>query len=86
MSYIDYTRRSYSSAYEITVCITKGECETLLPFFKKAYKEIKLKHDKYQDIHEGGEATEKQEDKRIKYLSQLENLESILLAIETIKD
>lgn len=38
MSYIDYTRRSSNSIYEMTVCITKEECKTLLPFFKSAYK------------------------------------------------
>ena len=46
MSYIDYTRRSSNSIYEMTVCITKEECKTLLPFFKRAYKKIKQKHDK----------------------------------------
>lgn len=84
MSYIDNTRRSSNHAYEVTVCITKEECKVLLPFFKNAHKKVKQKHDKYQDIHEGGEATERQEDKRIKYLSQLENLESILSDIDTI--
>lgn len=38
MSHIDGTRKSYSSPYEITVCMTKEECKILLPFFQKAYK------------------------------------------------
>lgn len=84
MSYIDYTRRSSNSIYEMTVCITKEECKTLLPFFKSAYKKIKQKHDKYEDIHEGGEATEKQDNLRMKYTDELGYLESILSEIETI--
>lgn len=68
----------------MTVCITKEECEILLPFFKSAYKKIKQKYDKYEDIHEGGEATEKQENLRMKYTDELNGLESILSEIETI--
>lgn len=54
MSYIDSTRKSYSSPYEITVCMTKEECKILLPFFQKAYKSVKSKYEKYNDIHNGG--------------------------------
>lgn len=84
MSYIDNTRRSSNHAYEITVCITKEECKVLLPFFKNAHKKVKQKHDKYEDIHEGGEATERQENMRMKYIDELEGLESILSAIDMI--
>ena len=62
----------------------KEECKTLLPFFKSAYKRIKQKYDKYEDIHEGGEATEKQENLRMKYTDELNDLENILSEIETI--
>lgn len=54
MSHIDGTRKSYSSPYEITVCMTKEECKILLPFFQKAYKSVKSKYEKYNDIHNGG--------------------------------
>lgn len=84
MSYIDYTRRSSGYAHEMTVCITKEECKTLLPFFKDAHKKVKRKHDKYEDIHEGGEATERQENLRMKYIDEIGRLESILSDIETI--
>ena len=60
MSHIDSTRKSYSSPYEITVCMTKEECKILLPFFQKAYKSVKSKYEKYNDIHNGGEATERE--------------------------
>lgn len=84
MSYIDYTRRSPNHAHETTVCITEEECRILLPFFKNAHKKVKQKHDKYEDIHEGGEATEKQENMRMRYIDELNSLESILSAIDEI--
>lgn len=84
MSYIDNTRRSFNSAYETTVCLTEEECKVLLPFFKKAYKAVKLKYDKYEDIHEGGEATERQETIRMRYVDELADLESILSNIDNI--
>lgn len=84
MSYIDNTRRSSNHAYEITVCITKEECKILLPFFREAHKKVKQKYNKYQDIHEGGEATERQENMLLKYTEELEHLESILLDINNL--
>lgn len=84
MSYIDNTRRSRNSAYELTVCMTKEECKILLPFFREAHKKVKQKYNKYQDIHEGGEATERQENTLLKYTEELEHLESILLDINNL--
>lgn len=84
MSYIDYTRRSPNHAHETTVCITKEECKTLLPFFQKAHKQVRSKYEKYEDIHNGGEANKRQENLRTKYLEQSEHLESVLSAIDDI--
>lgn len=84
MSHLDYTRRDANHPYETTVCMTKEECRILLPFFKDAHKKIKQKFDKYEDIHEGGEATERQENLLAKYEEELERIESILTDIETI--
>ena len=84
MSHIDSTRKSYSFPYEITVCMTKEECKILLPFFQKAYKSVKSKYEKYNDIHNGGEATEREENLLMKYSEQLERLESVLSSIDEI--
>lgn len=84
MSYTDQTRRSFQSAYETTVCLTGEECKVLLPFFTKAHKEVKAKYEKYQDIHEGGEATERAENLRMKYVEQYERMDSVLSSIEMI--
>jgi hypothetical protein len=84
MSYLDYTRKDAGHAYETTMCITKEECKVLLPFFKNAHKKVKQKLDRYEDIHESGEATERQENLRMKYTDELGSLESILSDIEII--
>ena len=40
--------------------------------------------DKYDDIHSGGEATNREENLRMKYLEQSEHLESVLSSIDDI--
>lgn len=42
------------------------------------------KYEKYNDIHNGGEATEREENLLMKYSEQLERLESILSSIDEI--
>ena len=84
MSHIDYTKKSKEHAYETTVCLTREESKALLPFFRNARKEVKKKYDKYDDIHESGEATERQENLRARYEEELESLDSILENIETV--
>lgn len=82
MSYIDNTRRDFHYPQETTVCLTREKCKILLPFFRKAYNTVKARHEKYEDIHSGGEATERDENLRQKYLEQSESLESVLSNME----
>lgn len=82
MSYIDNTRRNFSCPVEMTVCLTREECKILLPFFRKQYNTVKDRYEKYEDIHNGGEATERSENLRQKYLEQSESLESVLSNME----
>lgn len=84
MSYTDYTKRNMSSPAELTVCLTKSECKTLLPFLRKVYKSVKFKYELYEDIHNSGEATERQENLREKYSGQMNQLESVLSSIDDI--
>lgn len=86
MSYIDISRPGLDSNYETTVCIKKEEGKFLLPFFEKAYKEVSRKHEKYVDIHDFGEASEKQENFRLKYADQKESLESIIQNIKQLNN
>ena len=84
MAYIDNTRRSRSDAWEVSVCITKNECNVLLPYIQKAYKSELEKCEKYEDIHQSGEATERQEILRIKYEEKAEHLGSLISAINDL--
>ena len=62
----------------MTVCITDSECAILLPYIQKAYESEYKKWGKYNDIHESGEATSRQEDLRIKYSDSVEVLDLLL--------
>ena len=84
MSYIDNTRRSNNDAFELSVCLTEGDCKVLLPFFRNALKKVHVKLEKYRDIHEGGEATEKQENLLAKYEEESNALEKVLKDIQTL--
>lgn len=84
MSYIDYTKRDIYSPTELTVCLTKGECKILLPFFQKAHKEIQAKYEKYKDIQESGESTERQQNLLFKYEDEMNKIESLLSSIDCL--
>lgn len=86
MSYIDFTKRSKDDAGELTVCVTKGESEILIPLLRKALEKAEKKVDKYDDIHLSGEATERQENLRLKYESERDCLLSVLVHMKTLVD
>lgn len=48
--------------------------KAVLPYIKK----LRAKYEKYLDIHQNGDATEKQEDKLIALRDELETLESFI--------
>lgn len=79
MAYLDYTRPDSSSAHKMTLCLTEEECKLLLPTIEKALKTARNKYEKYKDIQDGGEATEKQQDK----LCQYEDEYDCLMAVKT---
>lgn len=84
MSYIDNTRRNIGSPFEQTVCLTQEECKILLPFFQRTHKELQTKYEKYMDIQEGGEATERQQNLLYKYEDEMKHLESVLSSIKEL--
>lgn len=84
MSYIDNTRRSNNDAFALTVCLTEEDCKTLLPYFRAAQRKVNVKLEKYQDIHNGGEATVRQENLLAKYEDESKALEYVLKDIETL--
>lgn len=84
MSYIDFTKRSKDDAGELTVCVTTEESKILIPLLRKALEKADKKVDKYNDIHLSGEATERQENLRLKYESERDCLLSILAHMESL--
>jgi len=74
MAYLDYTRPDNATAHKMTLCLTEEECRILLPTVEKALKNAQKKYEKYKDIQEGGEATEKQQDKLCQYEDEYECL------------
>lgn len=84
MSYLDYTRETLLAPTEVTVCLTAEECKLLQPMVKKAYKQAAAKFEKYQDIHESGEATERQVTLMIEYYDKKEALGSLLKSIKEL--
>lgn len=77
MPYLDYTRPDSSSAHKITLCLTEKECMLLLPTVTKALKSAKKNYEKYKDIQDGGEATEKQQDKLCQYEEEYDCLTAV---------
>lgn len=82
MAYIDLTRGSLTSAHQNTLCLDKEECRVLLPFFKKALEGVVKKYNRYDDIHQSGESTEKQQTLLVEYSNQLERVSGVVEIIE----
>jgi len=77
MAYLDNTRDSISSPWRFTLCLTSEECKLLLPEFKSSLRRETRRYEKYKDIHESGDATEKQQN----LLCDAENKVDCLIAV-----
>lgn len=61
------------------LALSQHEVELLAEILKvKAKKDISSKYEKYKDIHESGEATERQCDLMYKYEEQLDFIDRII--------
>lgn len=78
MAYSGESRKNNTSPWELTLCLTPQDCKLLLPAFEKRLKEAEKKFEKYYDIHQGGEATEKQEDLLVKYEDEMETMRVVV--------
>ncbi len=62
------------------MAFTQDEVKILVQILSgKVHADIKKKFEKYEDIHNSGEATERQEDLKMKYEEQLSLIEYFLL-------
>lgn len=86
MAYSGESRKNNTGPWEVTLCLTPQDCKMLLPAFEKRLKEAEKKFEKYYDIHQGGEATEKKEDLLVKYEDEMETMRVVVhIAKELIK-
>lgn len=61
-----------------TLCLTRSEAKSLIPCVRAALKKAMAKEDKYRDIHEGGEASERVQTKMIEAEEEVRDLNDIL--------
>lgn len=66
------------------LAFTHDEVKILVQILSgKVHADIKKKLEKYEDIHNSGEATERQEDLKMKYEEQLSLIEYFLLETQS---
>ncbi len=82
MANIEYSPSQHCT----TLCLNKEETKALIPLIRRALKKALVKEDKYRDIHESGEASERQETKLMKCEDEVSMLDGLLsLAKELVK-
>ena len=80
MAHLEYSNVSH----EACLMINKDEAKILLPFIKRCLNAEKKQEDKYQDIHDSGEATDRQETMLMKQQNKVCTLDSIIRQIELL--
>lgn len=84
MAYLGESRKDMNSQWLFTLCLTAEECKLLLPLFENRLKEAGKKFEKYNDIHQSGEATERQQDLLMKYEEEMNALESVVASAKEL--
>ena len=84
MAYSGESRKNNTSPWEMTLCLTPQDCKLRLPAFEKRLKEAEKKFEKYYDIHQGGEATERQEDLLMKYEEEKIAMECVVASAKEL--
>lgn len=81
MAHIEPVRIGKTPFWDSTLCLTMEECEQLLPDLEAALKKSEKRYEKYKDIHEGGEATTRQQDLLIDAESKMKTLTAVVNTI-----
>lgn len=84
MAYLGESRKDMNSQWLFTLCLTADDCKLLLPFFEKRLKEAEKKFEKYNDIHQVGEATERQENLLMKYEEEMIAMEYVVVSAKEL--
>lgn len=78
MAFVGESRRNLQESWKNYVCLSKDEAQELLPLVDKLLQRTQKRWEYYNDIHESGEATSRQETAR-------ENLDEKIIRLESIK-
>ena len=83
MSYLGESRENFGRPWMFTLCLTAEDCRLLLPTMEKRLKEAEKMYEKYKDIHDGGDATERQENLLLKFE---EERDALLASVHQAKE
>ena len=68
--------------YESMLALNQTDINTLLPVLKQTLKKYRKMYEKYEDIRQGGEATERQLNLLMKYSEIANTLECFIKLVE----
>ncbi len=77
MAFIGLSRKDQDAPWYPFVCLNKEDCRVLSQIIGSLVARKLRSFEYYDDIHEGGEATEKQVDKYFKAQTELETAQEI---------
>lgn len=80
MSAVTYSYDKHANVVELS----KSDCKVLLPLLQKAVKPMQKRYDHYKDIHESGEASERQQDALCETEEALTVLGNVIDDLQTI--
>ena len=83
MARIESIRIGRTCFWDTALWLTMEGCVQLLPDMEAALKKSEKRYEKYRDIHEGGEATTRQQDLMVDAESKVKTLTSV---VNTIKE
>lgn len=84
MAHIESIRIGRTCFWDSVLCLTMEGCEQLLPDMEVALKKSEKRYAKYRDIHEGGEATTRQQDLMVDAESKMKTLSSVVTTIKEL--
>lgn len=82
MSFIGNSRKSYANAWYNYVCLDEEDCRMILKSIKQIVIRKTKNYQKWYDIHEGGEMTNRQSTAMLKAEEEYERAQNMAATIE----
>lgn len=82
MSFIGESRKDYKSPWNHFVCLDVEDCRLLLPALQATVKKLEKLKLKYEDLHEGGEMTQRQETAMMQAIESYDKASFVLNDVE----